>query len=98
MAFLHQEAGINYLHERRNVHILNFAYKRKNNPNSVTMPRRETRLFTAIVLRSPKSVYHKCAKGWNALPADERNILIYEKFKIRQKYQLQDNRANYNGT
>ena len=38
---------------------------------------------------------YKCANSWNALPAEERNIESYERFKERQKTKLKVIRASY---
>ena len=102
-ALLHRENNLNYLHERRHAHIYNLAYKRTFYNRLLETNIIQTKLHDAKVLtmyiprraQFKRSIMYKCAYSWNALPAEERNIESYERFKERQKTKLKVIRASY---
>ena len=89
LLYLDKSTKTIYLAHRRNSHLLNFAYQRKNNPKFIRIPWRETRLFGSVVLNTTTAkgkaaewkatewtFYCKRALVWNALDIGIRNIRI----------------------
>ena len=89
----HQEAGISSLAPRRRMHIVNFMFKQKGNPNIVNTRPVYTRahdalLFTTIKPKNQttkKSVIYRGALLWNDLLVSTRLIESYEDFKLDRK-------------
>ena len=67
IAYLHKSTKTDHLAHRRNSHLLNFAYQRKNNPKFIRVPRRETRLFGSVVLNTTTAKGNALVTRWNAL-------------------------------
>ena len=90
---LHELFNIPPLHERRLTHIRNLSYIWSTDMRYVETQTHSTRSYDAAVLKSvvPKnkvaerSVFYNCAKEWNSLNPNIRNIDTYERFKVEQK-------------
>ena len=90
---LHVRSKVPYLVRRREAHLLNFMYKRKNHIHYQVARPRNTRLFEAVIVNDvrankkavERSVYCKGARAWNALPASIRNIQTYDAFKANRR-------------
>ena len=86
-------AKIELLSDKRNSHLLNFMYKRKESPQYINNGEGKTRLFDAVKLNEARiihtsverSVYCKGARAWNSLTPTERNLPCHEAFKHHQK-------------
>ena len=89
----HKLANTPFLKDRREAHVCNFMFKRKN--NTKLLNRREIRtrthdapLFTIHVPRCEafkRSVGFHGSSTWNNLKVDTRNIIDYNLFKCKQK-------------
>ena len=90
---LHKSAKMEFLGQRRNMHLLNYMYKRKSIQARRENNSMRTRLFDAVVVQNVKnvkkpverSVYCAGATAWNSLPAAERNLPSYESIRLFQK-------------
>ena len=90
---VHVRAHLPRLGVRREAHLCNFMFKRKEAGKHLNTRNVRTRLHDAPVfdLGAPnnetykRSVKYKGARTWNSLPADVRNINSYEHFKAHQK-------------
>ena len=90
---LHELCNVPRLHERRLTHIRNISYKRSRDRRYIEIQTRNTRYHDATVLKAfiprnkvaERSVLYNCAKEWNSLSPNIRNIDTYERFKAEQK-------------
>ena len=90
---LHHEANVPYLNDRRDCHLVNFVYYRKNCQEYVNVPNRQLRQYEAPVLIEyqsdnvtfERSILYRGAKHWNQLPVEIRNIENYDVFKKSRK-------------
>ena len=90
---VHKLANVPFLKDRREAHVCNFMYKRKN--NKALLNRREIRtrahdapLFNVPVPRCEafkRSICFHGSNSWNNLDAETRNIANYSMFKWKQK-------------
>ena len=95
---LHNTCNINKLDHRRQVHILNFSYYRAQDDQFLNEGNRVLRRFDAPILKEIKSnnksfersLIFQCAKNWNVLPVNERNIPTAKLFKKKQKCKLNE--------
>ena len=84
------------LEKRRNCHINNFMYKRKNNIEEINENEIQTRSKASkkFVVKKPniesykRSIAYSGALNWNALKSEKKNIDIYEAFKYHQKREM----------
>ena len=80
---MHNTCNINKLLHRREVHLLNFAYKRAHDNKYIQAGNRDLRRFDAPILREDiannssfeKSVLYQGAIAWNRQPVEDRNVL-----------------------
>ena len=90
---LHQSVQLPKLKIRREVHLVNFMYKYKNNDMYLNKRNVRTRMHDAPVFLTIKpnvekyknNVFYYGALKWNNLHVDIRNIESYDKFKCVQK-------------
>ena len=83
------EASTPMLDMRRECHLKNLMYKRKDMPNYVHIPNRQLRLYEAPVLIEyqsqnatfERSILFKGAQIWNLLPVEVRNSRNIDIFK-----------------
>ena len=93
---MHNTCNINKLWQRREVHLLNFVYKRAHDCNYVQEGNRDLRQFDAPILKEiksnnrsfEKSVLYQGALLWNRQPVENRNTAIHKAFKKMQKVKL----------
>ena len=86
-------AGVAKLCQRRNAHLLNYMYKKKEciemlDIKNVNTRARKAPIFKTIIPSCEKyknSVLYKGAIKWNSLPAEVRNTDTYDSFKNLQK-------------
>ena len=98
---VHQEAEISSLRARRQMHIVNFMFKQKNNDEIINKREVFTRAHDAVLFltikpkneTTKKSLLYRGALLWNALHPNIRNIDLYEEFKLDRKRWL--NSTNY---
>ena len=91
---LQKSAGVAKLDKRRNAHLLNYMYKKKQciellDIKNVNTRARAATLFKTIIPNCEKkerSVLYKGAVEWNSLQVIIRNIDTYHSFKNLQKY------------
>ena len=89
----HKLAGVPFLIDRREAHLLNFMYNRKSNRSLLNNREIRTRahdapLFEVTIPRCEafkRSVGYFGAVKWNELPPATRNIHNYSEFKQFQK-------------
>ena len=89
----HKLTSSPFLVDRREAHVCNFMFKRKNNPNLLNRRELRTRahdapLFNVQVPRCEahkRSVAFHGSSTWNNLKVDARNINDYKLFKYKQK-------------
>ena len=92
-ANMHLSANLAFLDKRRNSHILNFMYKRKENEIYLDKRDLQTRAFQAPKFIVPKyniklftfSIIYKGSILWNQLPNDVKNIDTFLAFKNKTK-------------
>ena len=92
-ANMHLSANLAFLNKRRNSHILNFMYKRKENEIYLDKRDLQTRAFQAPKFIVPKyniklftfSIIYKGSILWNQLPNDVKNIDTFLAFKNKTK-------------
>ena len=90
---LHHEAVIPFLDKRRDCHLANFMFNRRQLPQYMNIPARQLRQYEAPVLIEYKaenstfqrSVLFNGAKCWNQMPVEVRNIENYESFKKNRR-------------
>ena len=90
---LHHEALSPMLNKRRDCHLLNYMYKRKDIPRYIQTQNRLLRLYEAPVFIEhqsqnatfERSILYKGSKAWNLLPVDIRNTQNYDIFKKNHK-------------
>ena len=90
---LHRLASLNTLEDRRNAHLLNLMFDRKDDPYFCDNRNLPTRRFDATILKVPqfhkatskKAVAYRGATSWNSLPPDIRCIPSKDAFKRFQK-------------
>ena len=90
---LHRLASLNTLEDRRNAHLLNLMFDRKDDPYFCDNRNLPTRRFDATILKVPqfhkatskKAVAYRGATSWNSLPPDIRRIPSKDAFKRFQK-------------
>ena len=95
---LHKDSDVNYLEERRDVNLLNFMYKRKENNVLLHRGQRVLRRYDADIFVEhvsnnntfESSVVFQGSTKWNRLPVEERRILTQEGFKSKQKLKLRN--------
>ena len=88
-----RSANISKLNKRRDAHLLNFMYKKKECIDLLDIKLVNTRaraapLFKTVIPKCEKyknSVFYKGAIHWNSLPVNIRNIDSYDSFKNLQK-------------
>ena len=93
---LHIEANPPKSEKRRIAHLLNFAFHRAHNDQYIRLFDRDLRGGDAPLLYEPfsrcesfrRSIVYQCASHWNALLVNERNILEYDSFKLKQKQKI----------
>ena len=91
--WVHQQAKLNLLEDRRNVHLLNFMYKRAQDIKYLDVRELTLRRFdgpTLLVPNYTKStsqlhINYKGATAWNSLPSEMRLLQTYDQFKCMQK-------------
>ena len=102
-ALIHQTAKVNHLEDRRNTHILRYAFKKCEIVDNRLEPRRETRANDAPRLKyvnakkkiAQRSVEYKSEVAWNKLPPDKRSFDTYNDFCSDQNKTLHQKRLNY---
>ena len=102
-AQIHITAKVNYLEDRRNTHLLKYAYKKCEIVDNRLELRRATRAQDAPLLNyvnakkqiAKRSVEFKAERAWNALPPEKRSLDTYEKFSKDQKTVLSLKRLTY---
>ena len=102
-ALVHKTAKLNYLGDRRNSHLLRYAYKKCENVDNRIEPRRATRAHDAPMLKyvnakkkiAKKSVEYKAETSWNKLTPAKRSFESYEDFCKDQKKVLTQKMLNY---
>ena len=90
---LHARANLATLGKRRNSHILNFMYKRKDNPVYLDTKKLQTRAYQASKFTVPNfnitqfknSILYKGSSLWNELQTETKNIPTYSAFKDKTK-------------
>ena len=90
---LHHEALTPFLDDRRDCHLANFVFGRKNIQCYVYNPNRQLRIHEAPTLIEyqsqnatfERSILFKGAKIWNRMPVEERNTHNYDSFKRNRK-------------
>ena len=90
---LHARANLATLEKRRNSHILNFMYKRKDNPVYLDTKKLQTRAYQASKFTVPNfnitqfknSILYKGSSLWNELQTETKNIPTYSAFKDKTK-------------
>ena len=86
---LHTISKVNMLNDRRNTHLLNLMYQRKDNADYIdnrALPTRQHRSITFKVLFTDKTTVQKSvlirgANLWNSLPNDTKQIPSEKEFK-----------------
>ena len=102
-AQIHLTAEVNYLADRRNTHLLKYAYKKCEVADNRLEHRRATRAQDAPLLKyvhakkaiAKRSVEFKAERAWNALPPEKRSFDTYEAFSKDQKLVLSQKRLTY---
>ena len=87
--WIHQQAKLNLLEDRRNAHLLNFMYKRSQNPQYKDIRELPLRQLDAPSIIAPNYVKtssqlhidYRGASAWNSLPVELRCITTYNNFK-----------------
>ena len=90
---MHTSANLAFLEKRRNAHILNFMYKRKDHETYLDNRALPTRAFQAPKFTIPKynikqytqSLLYKGSTLWNQLPNDVKNIDTFLALKNKTK-------------
>ena len=90
---LHARANLAILEKRRNSHILNFMYKRKENPVYLDQKNLQTRAYQAPkfivpnfnIIQFKNSILYKGSSMWNELHNETKNIPTYLAFKEKTK-------------
>ena len=86
----HRLANLNFLEDRRNVHLLSFMYLKSRSP--LHTDNRNTRKYDYILVppyikaKSQRAAWYRGASAWNELEPEMRAIETYHKFKAKQKY------------
>ena len=88
-----RDAKVAKLDNRREAHLLNYMYKKKDCIELLDIKKINTRaraapLFKTIIPKCEKykhSVFYHGAINWNSLPVKIRNISTYNSFKLLQK-------------
>ena len=95
---LHKDCGVNYVQDKRDINLLNFMFKRKQNVNLLQTQPRDLRRFEAALFKEYASnnkpfescILYQGAQKWNVLPVKERNEPTYEGFKTIQRQKLKN--------
>ena len=90
---LHARANLAILEKRRNSHILNFMYKRKENPVYLDQKNLQTRAYQAPkfivpnfnIIQFKNSILYKGSSMWNELHNETKNVPTYLAFKEKTK-------------
>ena len=90
---LHVRSNIALLGKRRDSHMLNFMYKRKDTPTYLDQKKLQTRAYQAPKFIVPnynltqfkKSTLYKGSSLWNELQTKTKNIETYSAFKNKTK-------------
>ena len=93
---MHVTCNINKLNDRRQVHLLNFVYKRAHEAEYVQGGNRGLRRFDAPVLKETRSnnksfersILFQGALAWNGQTVKDRNTVNHKAFKKMQKRKL----------
>ena len=96
--WIHQQAKLNLLEDRRNAHLLNFMCKTSKNPKYLDVKDLPLRRFDGPMLlvldykesSSQLHINYKGATSWNNLPVEMRLIQTYNQFKNMQKRLMQN--------
>ena len=88
---LHNTCNVSKLTHRREVHLLNFVYKRAHSREYTDGGNRNLRRYDAPILKEIKSnnksfersILYQGALVWNKQPVDDRNITTHKLFKKR---------------
>ena len=92
----HKLAKVPFLKDRREAHVCNFMYKRKNNVTLLNNREIRTRAHDAPLFNVPiprceafkRSVSFHGSSSWNNLSVKIRNTENYSAFKLRSKYAM----------
>ena len=95
---LHRITKCPKLSARREAHINNFMFKRAGRPDLVDNRDIRTRAHDSLLFKVKipnnetykRSIEYSGAVKWNALPAEERGVEIFQEFKRRQKKSMGD--------
>ena len=95
-AHLHHITKCNFLEDRRDAHLLNYIYKRRDDPDYQDTRDLNTRLHDGRTLKVTRpikdifthSVGYRGAVAWNLLPREMKSINTNSKFKSKQKQLL----------
>ena len=93
---MHNMCNINKLDHRREVHLLNFVYRRAHDDRYLQVGNRNLRRYNAPILKEiksnnksfDKSVLYQGAVAWNRQTVEERNTATHARFKRLQKRKL----------
>ena len=93
---MHNTCNINKLSHRREVHLLNFVYKRAQDERYLQAGNRELRRYEAPILKEfisnnnsfEKSVLLQGAIAWNIQSVEDRNTVTQVAYKKAQKIKL----------
>ena len=94
----HRLAGLNFLEDRRNVHLLNFMYKKSKELQYIDNRQINTRKYDATVLivppytktKSQNATWYRGASSWNEIDPELRSINTFNKFKNYHKKALKN--------
>ena len=89
----HKLANLNFLEDRRNVHVLNFMYLKLRSPMYKDNRIINTRKYDAPMLKIPpytktksqNAAWYRGVSEWNKLDPDTRAIETYQEFTLMQK-------------
>ena len=81
---------------RREIHLNLFMFKQRGNLSIINRRPVNTRAHDALLFNTTKpnnekykhNIFYRGAIAWNGLPASERNLLVFDKFKDLQKKKL----------
>ena len=93
---MHNTCNINKLSHRREVHLLNFVYKKAQDERYLQAGNRELRRYEAPILKEfisnnnsfEKSVLFQGAIAWNIQSVEDRNTVTQVAYKKAQKIKL----------
>ena len=99
---LHKQTKTSFLNQRRETHLLNLMFRKKNDTDLLDLRLLNTRQHDGIIFKIPhpnlqkfqRSTFYRGAQLWNRLPLVERTTFKYETFKHRNKTKMLTALAN----